>query len=256
MDTYGKNAVSLGGRPALDDRQKNGQAVGWSIIGLCIFLGAFTSGNMSATFFVTAFLVFLFIAVRFSPNPVKEMEKSLATMEECIGALDGFTPALRYDSVASQISVILDPDTNQFAIAAPGRPVRVSAFDQLVGVDVERNGSALQKTNRGSQMVGAAVGGVLLGPLGMLMGGLSGSTRNEETVKRLSLKLYTNDLHNPATEIVFFHHKAGLKPDAKPVKLAAQQLDDWSARFQTVLRTQQREEQGSGFGRRIVGSAS
>jgi hypothetical protein len=69
----------------------------------------------------------------------------------------------------------------------------------------------MQKTNRGGQAVGAAVGAALLGPAGLLLGGLTGSKQNIEQVDKLSLKIYTNDLINPVHEIVF-HNLSGSKP--------------------------------------------
>lgn len=81
---------------------------------------------------------------------------------------------------------------------------------------------------------------VLLGPVGLLLGGLTGSKRNEERVKRLSLKLFTSDLHTPVTEVIFFDHPQGVKPDSLLVKTAAQQLDEWHGRFRTILQGNER----------------
>lgn len=130
--------------------------------------------------------------------------------------------------------VAIDPRRHKFAITGIGKP-HVFNFDQLMAVEVVRNGSSITKANRGSQVAGAAVGAVLLGPIGLLVGGLSGSTRHEERVKRLSLKLYTNLLVAPVQEIVFFSDKAGAKPDSFAVQNAIKQLDAWYARFLVVV---------------------
>ncbi len=49
------------------------------------------------------------------------------------------------------------------------------AWSDLNSVEIEKNGQSVQQTNRGSQVMGAAVGAVLLGPLGLLVGGVTGS---------------------------------------------------------------------------------
>jgi len=159
-----------------------------------------------------------------------------AEMENQIANLPAFRPELRFDQADAALSLLLDPHSHQFVLAKPREAPRLYSFDQLVAVDVERNGSSLQKTNRGSQMMGAAVGGVLLGPVGLLLGGLTGTKREEVRVKRLSLKLFTNDLQKPVSEVVFFNHPQGVKPDSLVVKTAAQQLDEWHGRFRTILR--------------------
>jgi len=156
-------------------------------------------------------------------------------MEGTLNALPNFTPALRMNQPDFAASLLLDPESNQFAIGRIKAPARLYAFEQLVAVEVERDGSTLDRTNRGSQLMGAAVGGALFGGLGAIVGGLSGAKRREERIKRLSLKLYTNDLHEPVQEIVFFNHHAGVQPGAPEVKKAAALLDAWYGRFRTIL---------------------
>lgn len=182
-------------------------------------------------------------------------------MERQIESLPAFSPALRFVQPDMALGLFLDPESCQFAIVRPKQSPRLYGFDQLVAVDVERDGTSLQMTNRGSQMMGAAVGGVLLGGLGLLIGGLTGTKRNEERVKRLSLKLFTSDLHTPVTEVVFFDMPQGVKPDSDLIKLSAQHLDEWYGRFRTILQWKQQAAapspaqptptvQPSSFGRR------
>ena len=152
-----------------------------------------------------------------------------------LSTITGFKPVVSYGGGLYKAGVAIDPATNQFAIIHPGQQPKVFRFAQLVAVEVGRNGTSVTKTNRGSQVAGAAVGAVLLGPLGLLLGGVTGSKRNIEKVKCLSLKVYTNDLVKPIHEIIFLSDVNGFKPDSLVVTQASAQLDEWYGRFRTIL---------------------
>ncbi|MND36269.1 hypothetical protein D3C80_269230 [compost metagenome] len=162
-------------------------------------------------------------------NQVKKQNAQGKALQE----IPSFRPVIKFDGANGGAGVAIDATGNKFAISDGGQ-TRVFNFSDLVAVEVFRNGSSVTKTNRGSQVAGAAVGAVLLGPVGLLLGGLTGGKRNEEKVERLSLKIFTNDLVSPVYEVVFFGGMKA-KPDSMLVKQGAKQLDEWYGRFQTIL---------------------
>lgn len=75
-------------------------------------------------------------------------------------------------------------------------------------------------TNRGSQLVGGAVGAAALGPLGLMIGGLSGSTTStgraveQKKIKSVKMVLRVADRVQPIRSFVFFHtHGEGFDAD-------------------------------------------
>lgn len=151
-----------------------------------------------------------------------------------LARLPNFNPAVIHKGLGGGAGLAIDPIANKFAVSYGANNTKVFEFVDLVGLEVMRNGSSLQKTNRGSQAAGAAIGAVLLGPVGLLLGGLTGSKRAIENIDRLSLKIFTNDLVQPVHEVVFFDVK-GTKADSLAVKHASQEMDAWYGRMQTIL---------------------
>ena len=157
-----------------------------------------------------------------------------------IAALPNFQPAIIEDAGKMSIGLAIDPNSKQFALLPKKQPPKLYAFSDLVAVEVQKNGQSLETTNRGSQIAGAAVGAVLLGPLGLLVGGLSGSKKKVETVRELSLKLYLTDLRHPVTELVFFKSSSNHKPTDFAVTEAAKRLDEWYGRLRTIVAVNER----------------
>jgi hypothetical protein len=77
-------------------------------------------------------------------------------------------------------------------------------FKDLVSVEIEKNGEALVNTSRSSQAAGAAVGAVLLGPIGLLIGGLSGSKRSAQMINSLGIKITAMNNDAPVHRFLFF----------------------------------------------------
>lgn len=152
-------------------------------------------------------------------------------------AIADFSPSISFNSGTKDPSVAIDASRNKFAVSYPHSPIHIFDFSSLVSVEVLRDGQTITQTNRGSQMAGAAVGAVLLGPLGLLLGGLTGKKRSKTKITRLSLKLFTNDLVRPSHEIVFLDAPKGVLATSPAAMSSSKQLDDWYGRFQTVLRT-------------------
>lgn len=183
------------------------------------------------------FFLFLFIAVGLIIWVGQIQAKHQTAQSTALSTIPDFNPAVMFLGGLGGAGVALDPVNNKFAISYGAHNSSIFRFEDLVGVEVLRNGSSVQKTNRGGQAIGAAAGAVLLGPVGLLLGGLTGSKRSIEKVDRLSLKIFTNNLVQPVHEIVFFA-APGSDPNSFLVKQASQNLDAWHGRFQTILHNQ------------------
>lgn len=157
-----------------------------------------------------------------------------AAQKSSFEAIPDFLPDYIYLGGSKGSAIAVDSSRSRLAIMRAGNLPSVIDFDDLVGVEVLRNGTSITKTNRGSQVASAAVGALLLGPIGLLVGGVTGTKRQEEKIKRLSLKINTNDLKNPIHEIVFFDGPES-KIDGFVVKPAIARLEEWEGRFKAII---------------------
>ncbi|PDS34401.1 hypothetical protein CO665_30675 [Rhizobium anhuiense] len=134
-----------------------------------------------------------------------------------------------------KLGIAIDGTRRKFAILQGGNAPKIFDFSQLISVEVFRDGNSITKTNRGGQVAGAAVGAVLLGPAGLLLGGLTGSKRSIETITKLSLMIYVSDFIQPNYEVVFHQHLGSGGTKVSDLTMTMNELNAWHGRMQAIL---------------------
>lgn len=193
-------------------------------------------GALLFSFFVATIIVGIiaWIAMAFNKSAENYLEQRIRGIEDFSadivfksGSCDN---AIAIDKQNKMIAVVLDAVKTHSKAYNP----IVYPFDELIAVEIVKNDMSITKTNRGSQAAGAAIGGALLGPAGLLLGGLSGSKRRESKITNLSLKLYTNDLDLPVQQIYFFDGGTN-GVDASSIESIVSEMDQWYGRLRAII---------------------
>ena len=105
-------------------------------------------------------------------------------------------------------AVVIDEKTKKICLANRNSETHLIekfflSFNDILSSEIVEDGSSITKTDRASQIGGAAVGGVLLGPVGMLIGGLSGSTSTTNKASYITLLITVNSTKQPTFEVCF-----------------------------------------------------
>lgn len=102
---------------------------------------------------------------------------------------------------------ILTPSTNLLNVLKQQWDEKPIQYNQILSTEIIQDGSSVIKTNRTSQVGGAILGNILLGPVGLLLGGLTGSKRTEGNVSQIELRIVINDIKSPTHIINFLNKK-------------------------------------------------
>lgn len=131
--------------------------------------------------------------------------------------------------------LVVDFASERVIVGIEKKPRTDLPFSAIVEVETLKDGLQTSSTNRGSQVLGAAVGGVALGGVGAIIGGLSGSKTSVSGTKRLSIRITVDDLEKPIHELVFyedFTNKGG-----QVANFTAQEESKKMAEFVALLNT-------------------
>lgn len=115
------------------------------------------------------------------------------------------------------------------------------SFSEIVNVEIIRNESILTSTNRGSQVVGASIGGVVFGGAGAIVGGLSGSSRSKKQIEKLTIRVIVDDVASPIYDIVLFYSKVlhsgkGVDVDSDLIQPFIELADRFNALLMNAMR--------------------
>jgi hypothetical protein len=114
-------------------------------------------------------------------------------------------------------------------------------FKSLVAVELVIDGDVISSTSRSSQIAGAALGDLLLGPIGLVVGGLSGKKNMRQQVSKMDLKLTFDDMARPVCIVKFIHTAT---PRGGPFfEGSLSNAERWLAIFSLIIRRFDREFQ-------------
>ena len=141
-------------------------------------------------------------------------------------------------SPTSRTGVAIDLHRKEILLADAQTNRRYRAHD-IVGCEILLDGAEVSYANRASQVAGMAVGGLLLGGAGAVIGGLSGSRRSSNNVRKIVLRIAVEDFDRPYHNIVLLDYsfsKKGLSRDSRVVQKALANAETWHGRTVSLMR--------------------
>ncbi|MFN3536511.1 MAG: SHOCT domain-containing protein [Brevundimonas sp.] len=175
------------------------------------------------------------VAVMTGVHQAKESAEKTASLDKSVR--EEFDIDELFVSQTDQSFVGFSFDRNMVVLGDPNFR-KEYMFSEIASVDIIKNGASITSTNRGSQLLGAAVGGIALGGIGLLAGALTGSKRTMDRINELAIKITVDDRVKPLHYIQVFkwHDKKGLEVESMLVKPSIEQADRLNAHFVNGMR--------------------
>ena len=166
------------------------------------------------------------------------LEESVDSIEKKIQGLIDFDAADYYISDISLTGVAVDQGRREFLLVDESS-LRRFPLSSVISCEIREDGVELASANRGSRLAGMALGGVVAGGVGALIGGLYGSQRIDSNVEKLVLRFVTDDFHRPNHDIVLLdwsREKNGGDRDNPYYREMLETAELWHGRVMAMMK--------------------
>lgn len=106
------------------------------------------------------------------------------------------------------------PKENRPPLSELSWDLRVNDYKEIISSEIVEDGSSVTKVSRSSQIASAAVGGALLGDVGVIVGGLSGKQENINMVSKIEVNIILNSLERPSFTLILLKLPTPIKKNS------------------------------------------
>jgi len=160
-----------------------------------------------------------------------------AKQDKIIDTLPDFEATYRHVVTGGHSAVAIDEKRRKIYLMS-GAQSGILGFDKIASSEIFESGASRIRTDRGSQIAGAAVGAVLLGPVGLVAGALSGSKTSKSELTTLELRIGIDDLKSPVYSLWFFKSPTPGQLEPQAYRYLMGQVAEWHGRFEAIIRSQ------------------
>lgn len=203
------------------------------IFGSIVALIAVRKGYSGLLWFIYGISLFpialLHILLRQKRSAIAKNKEIVCSLENNVRSLPDFRADDVYVSPYNLSGIAVDREQAKGALIA-GDQIDIIPANGLYKCELLQDGVQIARANRGSQLLGIAVGGALLGKAGAMIGGLSGSSTISENFHRVVLRLVVDHFDRPVHETVLVDSEKALARDSKLYKESMEKAELWYGR--------------------------
>ncbi|CAB3696995.1 hypothetical protein LMG26690_02421 [Achromobacter animicus] len=170
------------------------------------------TGDQFLILLVCAIALYMYLKAQARRRAEEALVRSLSTVngEESAHVLLSFN---------RRAGIAISRDAKSVCLAG-GNWINAEVFDisEVLGAELYIDGECETSTSRSSQIAGAAVGGLLLGGVGLIVGGLSGKKKTNRKVSSIEVRVVVNDTNNPLHDVPLLQRETSRNsPEAKRI---------------------------------------
>lgn len=174
-------------------------------------------------------LSFFVIVIGVIHQSTKNKQNKQSLLEELHALTKSGINISKYSQVSPLLLIGLSRPSKKFIILRMhGDNVRktIIDFENIHDCELIKDGTIVYRKSAARAIGGALIGGAISGGVGAIIGGLSGSSKAEEIVNKIELKILTKDMNGNAIWITFYDSKKDVKNILKDMLREAENWKD------------------------------
>ena len=118
--------------------------------------------------------------------------------------LPDFKPTDSYGTAMSEMTISFDDTRKKICFFNKAQKSFIYDYNKILQCELVVDGETYLKQSTGNTAGRAILGGLLLGGVGAIIGGVTGKSKQNETIRSIDLKIIIDDTINPIFKINFF----------------------------------------------------
>lgn len=153
---------------------------------------------------IIGFIIIIVIAAKadgkHDEKTIAHRAKMIKKLRESIPKENKFAVSTHVDGFAGSFFFAVDKSNENIGFVSNNKKTIINFID-IIGVELIENGTVVSTKNTTRTIGGAIVGGVLAGGAGMIVGGLSGSSKQKNKVSSVYVKILLRSIDKPSLKI-------------------------------------------------------
>lgn len=146
----------------------------------------------------------------------KENQARADAMEQALATIPDFIPTTKVKGLMGLFTFATDNE-HQKVLILKGEDQMIFKYEDIISVELIEDNSVISQKSTARTIGGALLGGAIAGGVGAIVGGLSGSSKQQNLHSLVKVKVLVRNNPVPSTEI-YCYNCYSMNPNMKPVK--------------------------------------
>lgn len=184
-------------------------------------------------------LIFISVSMGKQEDEIEEPYRN-----KFLDKVESLNPNKRFIIKKDMKGILLSSDQEKIQFVNRNNVDEISK-ENILQVEIIEDKNSVTKSARGNQIARTALGTILGGTTGAIIGGLSSTKNHFDEVSELGIRIIANDMDNPIREFVFYEYEFPMKSNKPLYKKHYKDVYEWFKTIEVMIARADLEQEDS-----------